>query len=156
MNVTLKNLKINNKLSDETTCYSATVLVDGKPIGTAGNRGCGGDDEFHWTDREAGRRLEEYAKTLPQVEAYGMKFDADLGSLIADLIAKHDEEKALRRWCKDKVCFRLKGDQKNSWRQIKAPWTKAILKILREQNGDKIDRIANLELFGEPTEPGPK
>lgn len=156
MNITLKNLKINDRLSDETTCFSATVVLDGKPIGTASNRGCGGCDEYHWTDREAGKRLEEYARTLPKVEAYGMTFNPDLGSLIADLIDKQEEEKTLRRWCKTQVVFRLKTDKANQWRKLKAPWTKAALKVLREVNGDNLDRVANLELLGEPVLEGPK
>lgn len=39
MNITLKNLKISNFMSEETICFQATVLVDGKKAGIAQNDG---------------------------------------------------------------------------------------------------------------------
>lgn len=43
----LKGYKHHKELSEETTAYTATVLCDGKPIGTAKNQGHGGSDFIH-------------------------------------------------------------------------------------------------------------
>lgn len=47
MQLTLKNLKISAFMSEETTCFQATVYVDGKKVGTAQNDGHGGPTYYH-------------------------------------------------------------------------------------------------------------
>lgn len=47
MNLTIKNLKISNFMSEETLCFQATVFVDGKKAGTAQNDGHGGSTYCH-------------------------------------------------------------------------------------------------------------
>ena len=39
---TLKNVKICEWASEETTCFEATLYIDGKSIGRVHNEGCGG------------------------------------------------------------------------------------------------------------------
>jgi len=45
--VELKNVKHNERLSEETHCFSAAVYLDGVRVCEVGNRGHGGEDEFH-------------------------------------------------------------------------------------------------------------
>ena len=47
MEITLKNLKISKFMSEETTCFQATIYVDGKIAGTAQNDGHGGSTYCH-------------------------------------------------------------------------------------------------------------
>ena len=47
MKITLKNLKVAKFMSQETTCFQATVYVDGKKAGTAENEGHGGCTNVH-------------------------------------------------------------------------------------------------------------
>ena len=71
MKITLKNLKVAEFASEETTCFSATVYLDGKRAMTVRNAGHGGShfmeplngdrDKF----RAAQNRLAAHAATLP-------------------------------------------------------------------------------------------
>ena len=67
MKVTLKSVKFMESLSEETNCFSATVYINGKRVGTAENRGCGGPTSYSFTDRKLEGDFEAYAKTLPDV-----------------------------------------------------------------------------------------
>jgi hypothetical protein len=46
MKLSLKNLKVAEHLSEETTAFTATVYIDGKRAFYARNQGCGGENEF--------------------------------------------------------------------------------------------------------------
>jgi len=76
MKITLKNLKVAEFASEETTCFSATVYLDGKRSFTARNAGHGGShfmeplgDYAKPSDRakfiDAQNRLAAHAATLP-------------------------------------------------------------------------------------------
>lgn len=47
MEITLKNLKVAKFMSHETTCFQATIYVDGKKAGFAENEGQGGCTNVH-------------------------------------------------------------------------------------------------------------
>lgn len=69
MKVELKKLKVHNDMSEETTCFSAEVYIDGKHVGHAKNDGRGGCTFIH---PEQGMRptleaAEAWAKTLPNL-----------------------------------------------------------------------------------------
>lgn len=42
MQIVLKNVKNHADMSEETNCFSATIYVDGKKVGTVKNDGRGG------------------------------------------------------------------------------------------------------------------
>jgi hypothetical protein len=91
--VTLKNIKINQSLSEETTCYSATVYLDGKRVGTTGNRGHGGSDEIR-VDREIYDILVEIAK-----EAGCGDFEP-VDMLFSKLLDAHETAKGAKKYAK--------------------------------------------------------
>lgn len=62
LRLTLGNLKVNDRLSEETTCFSADMYLDGKYIGTAGNRGNGGCNDYHHPTREDRSAFEDYVQ----------------------------------------------------------------------------------------------
>lgn len=84
--VTLKNLKVNTRLSEETYCFSASLYVDGKRRGDVTNRGHGGPHEF--SDLGAKRELDEWGKTQPPIETCGMELPLDAELIVGDLIDK--------------------------------------------------------------------
>lgn len=67
--ITLSSLKVAEFASEETLCFSATVLFDGKPIAHASNDGHGGSTFLRpLQDPDARDRLREaevFAKSLP-------------------------------------------------------------------------------------------
>lgn len=107
MNITLKKLRIVERLSQETTCFTADVYVDGVKAGTAENHGQGGPTNIHpFALRD---RMEAHAKTLPMVTST-MKDESDPSgffryapnaeSMIDDLVGQAAEEKAEARMAK--------------------------------------------------------
>ena len=98
MEITLKNISHNERLSEETNCFSATIYIDGKKAGEASNHGHGGPTMIH--PRELEQKIDAYAKTLPPVEVAGMTLEMDAELLIGDLLAayltRRDMQKAFR------------------------------------------------------------
>lgn len=104
MEITLKNVRLNKRLSEETNCFSADVLVDGKKAFVATNRGCGGPNDYHphsGDDYSAIRAVSAYAKTLPPMKSrYGnleMCIDLLIDGLLSHEIAKKEFTRLLKK-----------------------------------------------------------
>jgi hypothetical protein len=68
MNIELRAIRVNTRMSEETTCFTASLYIDGKKIGHACNRGTGGPTEYGADSHELYDKLreaEEYCKSLP-------------------------------------------------------------------------------------------
>jgi hypothetical protein len=65
MKIELKNIKYSEFASHETSCYEATIYIDGKKVGTVENGGYGGCDNVH--PYQVAQQIDAYAKTLPPV-----------------------------------------------------------------------------------------
>jgi hypothetical protein len=63
MKIELKNIKYSEFASHETSCYEATIYIDGKKVGTVENGGYGGCDSVH--PYEVAQQIDAYAKALP-------------------------------------------------------------------------------------------
>lgn len=61
MKIELKNIKYFAAGSEETSCYNASLYVDGTKIGDVSNNGTGGPDNFYG-DYEAYKAANEWAK----------------------------------------------------------------------------------------------
>lgn len=98
MQITLGSFKHMPSLSEETLCFSATVLIDGEKVGTVSNRGHGGSHVFF--PPALVTRLDAYAKTLPLLSYRGdpIPMDADLliDQLTTTLLQKQELQKALK------------------------------------------------------------
>jgi hypothetical protein len=70
MNLELRNISRNERLSEETNCYSAVLYLDGKPIADVGNHGHGGPDEARARPgcRDTLAAVEAYFEALPEIE----------------------------------------------------------------------------------------
>lgn len=47
MKITLTNVQIHPDMTEETDCFSATICLDGKAVGTVKNDGQGGSHRYH-------------------------------------------------------------------------------------------------------------
>jgi hypothetical protein len=113
--ITLKSISHNERMSDETHCYSATLYVDGDKWGEVSNHGHGGPDSFHpvkgkgWDDlRALNERIEA---TMAKIEAYGMTLTPSLETICGDLVNEWLREKDFKRAMSRKVLFTQDGKE---------------------------------------------
>jgi len=65
MKIELKNIYYAEFASFETSCYKATIYIDGKKVGTVNNDGQGGTDNVQpWA---VAQQIDAYAATLPVI-----------------------------------------------------------------------------------------
>jgi hypothetical protein len=137
MKLTLAKIKRHPDMDQETDCFSAVILFDGKPIGTVSNLGQGGPNEYTWRDDKVGATVNKWAE---QQNPDGFE---QLDQIIDDLLCDAEERKQLKRWCKRQTLFRLFGDAKGEWRTVKAPFDAKVKAWLVAKYGDNLERIAN-------------
>ena len=108
MKIELKNVKINESFSEETTCFMADVFINGKKVAHAKNNGQGGDtDYYHYEgQREVLIQAEKFCSELPKQEiVYGdttHRFKQTLETVIDDLLfakGKEKENKKIEKLC---------------------------------------------------------
>ena len=110
--ITLKNLTYNERLSEETLAFAATVIFDGQKI-DGSNRGTGGCNMYH-ADQSLITRATEFARSVLD-ESF-----EPLDSLISEQIERMQLLKKLRRACKTNICFIKPGDNiRTTYRTIK-------------------------------------
>ena len=167
--ITLENLKVNKTLSEETLSYTATVCLDGVPLMDARNHGHGAaDDLWPRADVPAEKigELRQLAKALfledptpfarEDIEVKGGGIDLSyidpLEIIIHRVIDNIEEEKQLKRWCRTRVVFRLKGDPVGKLRSLKLRKGREALsaedvargrKVIVEKYGDQVEEVLN-------------
>ncbi|OGA61258.1 MAG: hypothetical protein A2710_07240 [Burkholderiales bacterium RIFCSPHIGHO2_01_FULL_64_960] len=105
--IRLKTLKVADFASEETLCFTATVLFDGKPVATASNDGHGGSTHLLALQGQRDRFAEAqaFAAALPpDVTEYDdpkdsagrLIIDITLDYLVDDLAANEHADKKLR------------------------------------------------------------
>ena len=131
MNIELRKVKVVESLSDETTCFSADVYIDGVKVGFASNRGEGGPTDVH-VSREDAEKL-----TAGQ--------PGDAGDRVDDLLTVHLQAKDLTKTLKRRVLFVRDG---KLWEQgpFKSPdRLAAAIRALAVNNS----QVLNLLPFGD-------
>lgn len=97
MKIELKNIKIVEKLSEETICFTAKIYVDGKHVGEANNRGHGGCSDCFFFSPETRQAVDSYVATLPlDVWEYeGQKYTRKLSidDVVDQIVEKFHNEK---------------------------------------------------------------
>ncbi len=88
MKITLKNLKIAEHMSEETTAFTADLIVDGVNVGSAKNGGHGGSTDYRANEgkRELLKKAEEFCKTLPPLTGNFGSIDMNLEHFIDELV----------------------------------------------------------------------
>lgn len=141
MNIGLKNVKIHPDMSQETNCFSAAILVDGKTVGNVHNSGTGGSNIYYFDDKDAEKRLHAYAASVVT------EFNFEQLDIVVDrLLQRHETLRFLKRHTKKKTMFKLKGAPVDSWMEIAMPYNPDIKKYLTAKYGDKLEVIANENL----------
>ena len=102
MNVELKSVKVYDKLSEETICFTATIVINGKKVGEAKNDGHGGCTHYRFFDEKIGEEFETYAKSLPDPDypSDSMNGEYLIGKLLDDWLKVDDAKKEQKRLVK--------------------------------------------------------
>jgi hypothetical protein len=106
---TLKNVSVNQRMSEETTCFVADVYRNGVKVLSVQNRGCGGSHNYNEYVKGSIAEADTYAKTLPAIVYQGVTIAPDLDSMIDDLLNEHLLEKDAKKYMK-KFCFKEDGN----------------------------------------------
>jgi len=147
MHVELKKVKYHEDMSDETNCFSAEIWVDGAKLADVSNNGQGGSNMYYPVEGINHRWAEfsDWCHTQP------LEYDFDHEDQVVDALftvwlAKDNarrEQAQIKRMCKTKTVWRLKGDEPGAWRWRKVLYTPLIGKVLRDKLGDTLETIAN-------------
>ena len=118
--IELKKISVNQRMSEETHCYSADLYVDGVKWGEVCNRGHGGGDDFRGVagkDYDDLNKLDKViAETYDKVDctdigAPGTTLDMSLEIICGDLVNDFLMEKQAKAIVKNKIAF-TKGAMK--------------------------------------------
>lgn len=98
----LRQLSINEALSDETVCFTAAVYCGDQRIGTVANRGTGGCHEYMWEDDDLSREFHEFAQAMPEKdfpeEWGGGSYHAGTDGLVDLLLAEAEAFMSAAKW----------------------------------------------------------
>jgi hypothetical protein len=155
VNIELRRITSNARLSRETNAFAADVWIDGELAATAHNDGGGGQTFMHFHSPELEAAAEQWARSLPPEPSQFGPVPMNLPFYIDLLLEKHLREKhelaQYRRWCKKETVFRLKDDKPGEWRTIRAPFTLNIAAQLRKKHGVALAEILNERLLARET-----
>jgi len=133
MKIELKNVKYSEFASHETSCFEASVYIDGKRIGTASNDGQGGSNNYD--SRELVEALMAHAKTLPTrtwtLNGEALEVPPDSDTVIHDLLMAHLYARDLKRALSKRVLFVSKD---GILKETKAMAKGALETLLKSEN----------------------
>ena len=148
MKVELRKVSINKRLSEETTCFSADLWIDGAKAGIVSNRGHGGPNDVHIPDRALRTAFETFCLEQPPTEPEpphipALAMSVDL--FVSLLLEAYEERLALKRKSKKTTFFRLKSHvyKPDEWHAVQAPFSEAVRQHLINRHGDDLQEIAN-------------
>lgn len=134
--LTLKNIKVINGASRETLFHTATMYWDGKKVGECSNEGQGGPTYHHFDNREVEKEVLAWADTQD------LEYDFEkLGQITDALVVEHESAKWVKRQTRNKVLFRVEGDDEGAYRQVKVtrPQLRGQAVIyIKQQYGDRV------------------
>lgn len=140
----------------EGVAYTCTLHVDGKKAAFVRDEGNGGCLWIDWTPtRKAGGsifdspvkdRLEAHCAEKAPLETEFGPLSWNLDLLIGEAVEDEIERRALKRWCRTKVVFRLEGDARGEYRTIKMKFAgneDRVRAMLAQDFGDRVAEIVN-------------
>ena len=142
--IELKSVKIYESLSEETTCFTSNLYINGKLTGYCENLGHGGNTFINGKDKESQDlidKVDKWCKENPvKVDICGLLYTSDsLESRIDDIIDKkvnEKEDKKIEKKCISNLCFTKskEGEQVISYNVLS--WKNAkISDMLNSPNG---------------------
>ncbi|TYR37463.1 hypothetical protein FXV77_05515 [Sphingobacterium phlebotomi] len=158
MRIELKKIEINERLSDETCCFSADLYINGRNVGIAYNRGNGCPTDYYATTPEGKEQIlkaEDYCKTLPPIKSGEHTYEMDLEFYIDNLLNSHvkqQSQKKMQKRFKDHIVIGNDRDVGYRYVNIQTPieatlksesgraYIKTVLETLKEQleSGDQV------------------
>jgi len=155
MKIEIKNLKIAASLSEETTAYTATIWIDGKPAFHASNHGHGGCDFYQRVAADAPSEesvnawLAEHEPPMGPFEedpakraAYDTGIACDLEQFVGRAISALDDEKQWKRVLNRIAVLTPKGEILSYKATLKpTPENIARVRSSLEAKGDKAEII---------------
>ncbi len=136
--------KYRKNMGHEGEGFYCQLWVDGKLAAHVTDSGNGGSPLYLWVDKKAREEVHAHIATLPPkqcfckgMEPWSQKADAE--TFIVDLIARHK----LKKTCKTKTVFRLKGQEDGDYYEMKAIYSPQIAQEIRQKYGDTLLEIIN-------------
>lgn len=86
----LKNVKIYKKLSEETTAFNATLYKGTKKVAECSNRGCGGENDVFFFNKEDQKEFNDFLKTLPPQTIDTIVLEENEDSYINSLLDEYE------------------------------------------------------------------
>jgi hypothetical protein len=111
LKIEIRNVKYLAACSEETSCFNATIYVDGKKVGTAQNHGHGGATIIRpWMVEQ---RINTYAATLPRAkgdlgDGHTFEYAQTAETLIDGLLTSFLIEKDLRGALSKRILYTKK------------------------------------------------
>lgn len=155
MKIELKNLKIYDKMSEETLAFTADVYVNGKKVAYAQNEGCGGAthyNAYYQADRALLVEAEAYCNALPSTKhEFGWKtveLPQSLESVIDAWVYRVDEEKHKAKFKKKLAKDMIKGLCVGTPENYSLIWWKGVTipQMMASANGRGVLKAKMLEL----------
>jgi len=157
--------KVKTFLGNEGHGFNAELCRDGRPVAYVIDSAQGGEYEYQWYDHGAPRvdirginyenQVHMYKGTPEErlfVEAANVQTyvsecgeretqskDADI--VMGELVDAWESNRKFKRLSKTRTLFRLKGDEPESWRAIKAPFHQKVVAHIREKYADKLETV---------------
>jgi len=149
MKVEIKNVKYSQFASHETSCFEATVYIDGKRMGVASNDGCGGPNNYD--SRALVEALTEHTKTLPtrtwRLDGEALEVPPDIDTAIDDLLMAYLYARDLKRDLSKRVLFVDKDGILKQTRTMAKPELEATLRAPDLGQRLRSNRILNMMPF---------
>lgn len=138
MNLELKNIKIVEKMSEETTCFHGDLYVDGVRVAHVENTGKGGCNRYVWNSREIQVKVEAWAKAQP------LDFDFEhLDQLLGKQIMVYQVTQDYKKMCRKKLVWRLASHKPAVFSQLKGGDTPAARKWVMDKYGKEVLGFVN-------------
>lgn len=121
MKYEVKNVKLFEGM--EGYGFNCSLYCDGKRVAKVIDDASGGEIMFYFDKDEDEKKLFEFVKTLPKIPFKFSKSDKEFMDVnrdmfVAGLVDTFEKRRKLRRYCKDAVLFRIKGDDEDAYRTI--------------------------------------
>jgi len=152
--------------------YNANLYRDNKKVASVINEGNGGCPFIYWVRPKdkvevevewAGEKrmmnlcrdeaaMQEHCKSLPpEPSGFGTDLEITPDFFIDLLIEEYEENRELRRWCKNSVVYRLRGKEKGTWgieELGRRKWQPALAVVLALEFLEQLEEVANLRFAG--------
>lgn len=147
MQIELRNIKVAEHLSEETSAFTANLYINNKKIAFVKNGGHGGSTDYQLYNQEDAptlRQAEEYCKSLPPavypdsiIDGKPLTIPMDLENYIDYLLNTHLQKKDLEKFHKKMAKHQensiLLGIPDKQYRRLQ--FSKPISEMLRFENG---------------------